>query len=97
MGMNGKSAACLKLIIFVLLVLTVLASLVAVSTNYWFEHGNTDHQGLWYYCNDEDLGCLHFDEYPTISEVPGNHLDLSFLPVIEEPGQKIIHSNILSY
>uniref|UniRef100_A0A7M5WQC3 Uncharacterized protein n=2 Tax=Clytia hemisphaerica TaxID=252671 RepID=A0A7M5WQC3_9CNID len=30
------------------------------------EHSTTQHQGLWFYCNDEEVGCLHFDQDPTI-------------------------------
>ena len=68
---------CLKFIDFVLLIAALLASVIGLVTNYWIEHSTWQHQGLWFYCNDKEVGCLHFDQDPTIiinGGVPGKLL-----------------------
>ena len=65
---------CFKFINFVLLFAALVATVISVATNYWIEHSTTQHQGLWFYCNDHEIGCLHFDQDPfiiTAGGVPG--------------------------
>jgi len=65
---------CCKCVDFILLMLCLAASLVGLTTNYWIEHDNTNHQGIWFYCNDEEVGCVHFDQDPQVianGGVPG--------------------------
>ena len=65
---------CFKFINFVLLFAALVATVISVATNYWIEHSTTQHQGLWFYCNDDEIGCLHFDQDPfiiTAGGVPG--------------------------
>lgn len=65
---------CFKFINFVLLFAVIVATAISVATNYWIEHSTTQHQGIWFYCNDDEIGCLHFDQDPfiiTAGGVPG--------------------------
>lgn len=65
---------CFKVFNFVLLFAALAAATIAVATNYWIEHSSTQHQGIWFYCNDNEIGCKHFDQDPFIiiaGGVPG--------------------------
>lgn len=100
MPANGKLVAFGKLVVCVLMLVTFLASCVGLVTNYWIDHGNTHHQGLWYFCNDEDIGCLHFDQDLNIPKVPGI---ITFVATIEleppsnphrrNPGNEIVRGD----
>lgn len=74
----------LKIITLVCIALTAATSLISLSTNYWIKHDSTHHQGLYYFCNDEDVGCQEFDEDPVIKVegMPDWHLAVFGLVII---------------
>lgn len=72
---------CLKLVVFLCLSFAVVASFISLCTNFWIEHDSSvHHQGLWFFCNDEDIGCQEFDEDPQIrlTGMPGILILLGF-------------------